>query len=446
VDRQTGGVPLTTDRIRRTGRLLSLPAGSLAAAAGGAVQRLAGGDAEAIRARQRDANAARMRLVLGDLKGGALKAGQLLSTVEALFPPDPEGTWRQALTGLQEDNPPLPFSEIAPVLRAELGEDWRGLFGDLETEAVAAASLGQVHRATAADGTPLAVKVQYPGIREALTADLGALAAMLRLSSLVARGVAMPPLVAELRTRLIAELDYRAEGAAQRAFAAAYRDDDEVCVPDVHLATDRVLVTDWLDGTPLARLGSAPQAVRNRTGAAYQRFFLASPGRVGLLHTDPHPGNFRLTDDGRLGVLDFGSVLGLPHGMPASFGRLIRVLQSDDPAAIESGLRAAGFVRPGQRPDVVKLRDYLAPFSEPARHEVFAFSREWLRGQFGRINDPRNPDFAVALQLNLPAEHLFTHRVWLGIVGVLSQLEATVPVRGEVARYLPGFADDPATG
>jgi predicted unusual protein kinase regulating ubiquinone biosynthesis (AarF/ABC1/UbiB family) len=186
--------------------------------------------------------------------------------------------------------------------------------------------------------------------------------------------------------------------------------------------------------------------VRDRIGTAYQRFFLASPERVGALHTDPHPGNFRLTADGRLGVLDFGSVLALPQGMPASFGRLIRVLQSDDPREIEAGLRSAGFVRPGHHPDVVKLRDYLAPFSEPARHEEFAFSRQWLRGQFGRINDPRNPDFAVALQLNLPAEHLFTHRVWLGIVGVLSQLEATVPVRSEVARFLPGFADDPATG
>ena len=143
--------------------------------------------------------------------------------------------------------------------------------------------------------------------------------------------------------------------------------------------------------------------------------------------------------DGRLGVLDFGSSLALPDGMPATFGRLIAALLGDNPDEVLRRLRQEGFVRPGVEVDVAKLVDYMAPFTEPARHERFRFSRDWLRAEFGRVNDPRNPDFGVALKLDLPAEHLFTHRVWLGMVGVLCQLEADVPVRPVLQRWLPGF-------
>jgi len=142
--------------------------------------------------------------------------------------------------------------------------------------------------------------------------------------------------------------------------------------------------------------------------------------------------------DGRLGVLDFGSALELP-GMPATFGRLIGALLGDDPDLVLARLREEGFVRPGADLDVRKLVDYMAPFTVPARHERFRFSRQWLRTEFGRVNDPRDPDFGVALQLSMPAEHLFTHRVWLSMVGVLCQLEAEVPVRPVLQRWLPGF-------
>jgi len=138
-------------------------------------------------------------------------------------------------------------------------------------------------------------------------------------------------------------------------------------------------------------------------------------------------------------VLDFGSTLEL-DGMPPTFGRLIRALLDRDPAVVLARLTEEGFVRPGVSLDVAKLVDYMAPFTEPARHETFAFSRAWLRGEFGRVNDPRDPDFAVAMKLTIPAEHLFTHRVWLGMVGVLCQLAATVPVRPVLERWLPGFA------
>jgi predicted unusual protein kinase regulating ubiquinone biosynthesis (AarF/ABC1/UbiB family) len=430
--------------LRRTARLLSLPLGALALGAEGLVRRAAGQDADVVRRGLRARNVARTRAVLGDLKGGALKAGQLLSTVEALFPADPDGTWQRALTALQEDNPGMPWARTEQVLAGELGPDWRQRFVDFERRPAAAASIGQVHRATWDDGTHdgrrVAVKVQYPGVREAITSDVRVLSVSSRIATLVARGLALPPLVTELRTRLLEELDYVLEADRQRRFAACWSDDEDAVVPGVVHATSRVLVQDLLDGTPLvdvARDGDQP--ARDRAGLRYQRFLLSGPDRCGVLHTDPHPGNFRILPDGRLGVLDFGSCLELPGGLPRSFGRLITALLAGGDDDVLAALREEGLVRPGARLEVGKLRDYLAPFSEPARHEEFRYSREWLRRQFSRVNDPRNPEFAVALQLRIPPEQLFTHRVWLGLVGVLCRLEARVPVRPELRRWLTGF-------
>ena len=430
---------METRRALRTAQLLTLPAGAGALAVEGAARRLAGQDRETVATDLRRRNAARTRRVLGGLKGGALKAGQLLSTVEALFPQDPESTWRDALVGLQESNAALPFAEVEPVLRRELG-DWRALLPALDPVAAAAASLGQVHRGRWADGREVAVKVQYPGVREALTADVRTLSAVSRFTAVVARGLSLPPLVAEMRTRLVEELDYEHEARTQTRFADAYADDPDIRVPRVVHATGRVLVMEWLDGTPLAAVArDGDSTARDRAALLYQRFLVSGPERARLLHTDPHPGNFRMLPDGRLGVLDFGSSLEMPDGMPATFGRLISALLSDDADEVVRRLREEHFLKPGIDIDVAKLVDYMGPFTVPARHESFRFSRDWLRSEFARVNDPRNPEFGVALKLDLPAEHLFTHRVWLGMVGVLSQLEAEVPVGPVLRRWLPDF-------
>ena len=193
---------LSTARAARTLRLLSLPAGTAALAVQGLARRAAGQDREAVAKQLRERNAARTRRVLGELKGGALKAGQLLSTVEALMPQDPESTWRETLTDLQDANEPLPFGDVEPVLVTELGAAWRQRFSAFDEHASAAASIGQVHRAVWSDGRAVAVKVQYPGVREALVADIRTLSLVSRAAALVARGLALPPLVAELRDRL----------------------------------------------------------------------------------------------------------------------------------------------------------------------------------------------------------------------------------------------------
>jgi predicted unusual protein kinase regulating ubiquinone biosynthesis (AarF/ABC1/UbiB family) len=426
----------------RTLRLLGLPAAALTDSVRGVVRRAAGHDPETVRRELRDDAARRTRRVLGEMKGGALKAGQLLSTVEMLLPQDPEQTWRTTMTSLQQDVPPLPFDQVLPVLQADLGPAWQRVLPTFDPSAAAAASLGQVHRAVTSDGREVAVKVQYPGVADALAADIRVLAAVSTAIARVAPRIALPPLVAELRVRLLEELDYVHEGRVQQRFARAYADDEEVVIPRVVRATARVLVMDWMDGTPLAQVAErGDQPTRDALGVRYQRFMLGGPARAGLLHTDPHPGNFRLLDDGRLGVMDFGSSLALPQGLPPSFGRLIAALQAGDPSEVTVALHRAGLVGPDRPVETEKLMDYLSPFSEPARHDVFHYTRAWLREEFSTVNDPRNPDFAAALSLTIPPEQLFTHRVWLGVVGVLCQLEARVPVRTELARLLPGFDD-----
>lgn len=430
-------------RARRSLRLASLPLGAAGLAIEGLARRAVGEDREEVRQRLRERNARHARRVLGEAKGGALKAGQLLATVAALFPEDPEATWAETLGTFTDATPAVPFATLEPVLEAELGAGWRGRLPDLDEQPAAAASLGQVHRATWPDGRPVAVKVQYPGITEALRFDMRVVGATSRVAAAIAPGLALPPLVAEMRARLAEELDYEHEAAAQRAFAESYRGDPRVAVPDVLLAAPRVLVSTWQEGTPLRRVAAeADQPTRDRVAARYMRFLLSGPERTGLLHTDPHPGNFRLTPDGRLGVLDFGSTLALPGGMPRTVGRLLTILRSGDEDRILAGLRAEGFVAPGAELEAGKLADYLAPFTVPAGQEWFHFDPAWLRSQFGRVNDPRNPDFGVALQLRMPPEQLFTHRVWLGCVGVLCQLDATIRVREEIERWLPGFEAD----
>ena len=196
-----------------------------------------------------------------------------------------------------------------------------------------------------------------------------------------------------------------------------------------------------VDGTPLsAIIANGTPEERDRAGELNDRFLLSGPARAGLLHSDPHPGNFRMTPDGRFCVLDFGAVAELPDGLPDAMGTLLRIAMSGDAETVIAGLREEGFIRPKVDVDPVQVLNYLDPFVEPARYETFHFSREWMRGQFARMNDVRNPDFSIGIKLNLPPSYALIHRVWLGSVGVLCQLDATVPMRGELERWVPTFA------
>jgi HSP20 family molecular chaperone IbpA len=253
-------------------------------------------------------------------------------------------------------------------------------------------------------------------------------------------GLEVKPLLAELRDRVVEELDYRLEAAAQEVFAAAYAADPDVCVPRVVSVSDHVLVTEWLDGTPLATIiADGTTAQRNRAGIMLIRFLFSGPVRVRLLHADPHPGNFRLLADGRLGVLDFGAVDRLPDGFPPIFGTMLRLMhEGGDLAKLEDELRSHGYLRDGVSVDLTALRAFLTPLAEPSRAESFRFSREWLRTETIQASALRSS--SVLRRLNLPPSYLPIHRVLASGLGVLCQLECEVPFRAEVVRLMPGYA------
>jgi predicted unusual protein kinase regulating ubiquinone biosynthesis (AarF/ABC1/UbiB family) len=326
------------------------------------------------------------------------------------------------------------------VLASQLGPDWRTMFRAFSDKPTAAASIGQVHKGVWSDGRTVAVKIQYPGAGKALLSDMNQLGRMGRLFRVLSPGLDIKPLLRELKERVAEELDYRLEATSQHAFAVAYADDPDIFVPDVLAGADRVLVTEWTDGTPLSailRKGSAEE--RDRVGLLYVRFLLSGPARAGLLHADPHPGNYRVLADGRLGVLDFGAVNRLPDGFPPAIGRLLSLALGGDRAAVLDGLRAEHFVSPGRAVDPDEMLGYLNPFLDPARDATFHFSRAWLREQAARVGDPRTQAAALGRQLNLPPSYLLIHRVWLGGVGVLCQLDAHGPFQAEMRRWLPGL-------
>jgi predicted unusual protein kinase regulating ubiquinone biosynthesis (AarF/ABC1/UbiB family) len=432
--------------VTRTAKLASLPLGLAGRAALGLGKRVTGIAAEVISADVQRRTAEHLFSVLGQLKGGAMKLGQALSVFEAALPDELAGPYRSALTKLQEAAPPLPVASVHRVLAAELGPDWRSHFVEFDDRPSAAASIGQVHRAVWADGREVAVKVQYPGAGAALRADLNQLSRLASLFRVVQPGLDVKPLVAELRDRVTEELDYALEAASQQAFAAAYRDDPDILVPDVVEFSPRVLVTEWIDGTPLSTIiASGTTEERDRAGARLALLHFSAPTRVGLLHADPHPGNFRMLADGRLGVLDFGAVARLPGGHPEPIGRLTRLALAGDADAVLAGLREEGFVSPDAEIDAVAILNYLRPMLEPIVAPEFRFSRRWLRAEAARIASPSSPAYQLGRRLNLPPAYLLVHRVTLGSIGVLCQLEANAPYRRIVEQWLPGFGPEPPT-
>ncbi len=428
--------------VTRSAKLATLPLGVAGRATWGLGKRLGGKPAEAVALELQQRTAEQLFQVLGQLKGGARKFGQALSVFEAALPEEVAAPYRAALTKLQEAAPPLPAASVHRVLDTELGRDWRGMFRSFDDTPAAAASIGQVHRAVWADGRQVAVKIQYPGAGPALLGDLKQLGRLARMFSSLTPGLDVKPLLAELTARVTEELDYRLEAEAQATFAAAYDEDPEIKVPVVVTGSERVLVTEWMDGTPLSVIikeGTAEQ--RDRAALLLARFLFSGPVLAGLLHADPHPGNFRLLPDGRLGVIDFGAVNRLPDGSPEPIGRLARMALAGRAEEVLAALRAEGFVKPGIEVDAEAVLEYLLPLLEPVAVPRFRFTREWLRHQAVRLGDPRSPASQLGRMLNLPPSYLLIHRVTLGTIGVLCQLTGEAAFREEMMRWQPGFAE-----
>ncbi|NDE71914.1 MAG: AarF/ABC1/UbiB kinase family protein [Actinobacteria bacterium] len=422
----------------RSAKLASIPLSVAGRGALGIGRQLIGQSPEYAFADLQEKTAEQVFKVLGELKGGAMKFGQALSVFEAALPEEIAKPYRETLTKLQEAAPPLPARVVHKVLAKELGEDWRDNFADFNDTPAASASIGQVHRGIWKDGRAVAVKVQYPGAAEALVSDLNQIQRFSKIFGLFMPGLEMKPLLEELRARIIEEVDYRYEAQAQEACWNAYENDPDIAIPKVVAVSDRVLVSEWLDGTPLSRIiATGTQEERNNAGIKLARFHFTAPMRAGLLHADPHPGNFRVLKDGRLGVLDFGACNRLPNGFPEPFKRLLRNALEGDAIALYNGFKADGFILPDVDVDPQLVLDYLLPLVEPLRTPYFTYTREWLRDQSARVGDPRNPTAKIGFQLNLPAEYMLIHRVTLGTTGIFCQLRAQGNFRDEALSWFP---------
>ncbi len=424
--------------IARSWRLAGLPAAHAGRAALGLGKRIGGRPAEVVASEVQARTAAQLFQTLGEMKGGAMKMGQALSAMEAALPAELAGPYVEAMSRLQEAAPPLPTSVVHGVLAEELGDGWRDRFATFEGRPAAAASIGQVHRGEWADGTEVAVKIQYPGAADALLADLGQLDRITPIARFGAPGIDMRALFAQLRASIQAELDYEQEAETQSAFADAFEGDPDVLVPSIIEARPRVLVSEWLDGRPLREvITDGTVAERDRAGTLLLRFLLCSPERVGRIHGDPHPGNFRLLADGRLGVLDFGSSETM-LGWPDALGRLLGAGRDGNAAlmhgiAVEIGLIDADTIAPE------RLMSLFDPWMVPLREPRFHFGRAWLQQEVRTWSDPRGAGSRLQRKVHVPTHHLLVQRVAFGLLGVLTSLDSTVEVRSEMQRWIPSL-------
>jgi predicted unusual protein kinase regulating ubiquinone biosynthesis (AarF/ABC1/UbiB family) len=346
----------------RTARLAALPLGYAGRQAMGLGKRLGGKPADAVLSEVQQRTAEQLFRTLGELKGGAMKFGQALSVLESALPEEVSAPYREHLTALQDSAPPMPTATVREQLAAHLGDDWAERLVWLDGAPTAAASIGQVHRGRwrdlaggpeSAEDREVAVKVQYPGAGEALMSDLRQIARVARGVAPVFPGIDLKPLVAELQDRAADELDYHLEAEAQAAYAEAFADHPDIVVPAVVTVGAEVLVTEWLDSAySLAHvIRDGTQEERDHYGELFVRFLFEGPRRTGMLHADPHPGNYRVIPApdgglGRLGVLDFGAVARLPQGqLPEAMGRLIRIALESDEESLVAGLREEGFIK-----------------------------------------------------------------------------------------------------
>lgn len=430
--------------VSRAVKLGSLPIGFGGRAALGWAKRLSGADWAETSTALTSRNADHLFAVLGELKGGAMKLGQALAVYEPLIPAEMAGPYHQALIKLQAGAPTMPISDVHRLLAEQLGRRWSQRFAEFDADNAHAASIGQVHRAIWHDGREVAVKIQYPGAGQALLSDLRTLRRLAGLLQRIIPGADVRALVAELTARMAEELDYSAEANNQRAFAAAFADDPHVRVPSVVASAPKIIVTEWMGGVPLSELVHRPAAngqevaLRDYIGKITLELHCSSPARVGLLHCDPHHGNFRLLPDGRIGMLDFGAVSAMPDGIPLPLGRLLRLAADDDSDGFLQEARAAGFVGRADRVGAQDALGFLGGFVTALRQERFHFNRAFMQAEGARLLDVHG-DFKTAQALNLPAQYLMILRTWAGWTSILSQIDCTVNTRDILRTWVPGF-------
>ncbi len=430
---------------------------SMTGAAGGVAVRMAtskaiattGGAASSDRRReaatkQQLAAARQLVTILGGMRGAAMKVGQSLSTVDmGLVPEEVRPEFQKILAELQHSADPAPFKQVKKIVEADLGAPIDELFASFADRPIAAAAIGQVHKAVLRDGRVVAVKVQYPGIAEAIESDMKNLALGLKLLKTIVPGIDTAAIADEIRERIYEELDYELEAQNQRSMARIYRGHPFIVVPEVHtrLCGRRVLVTDFIEGRRFEEILDRPAAERDRVGEILVRFYLNGPMRHRLLNGDPHPGNTLFLDDGRVAFLDFGFAKKLPDAEVEQMVDSTIATHAGDPGALLEVVARAGALP--QNPALAPLlyESYNAVFGWLMVDEPLQIESAKTAEMMGVYTELRNADGFE--DLVLPAEHFVLLRGVMLVLGVLGQLEATnnwLDIAGEWV-----FGHEPAT-
>lgn len=395
------------------------------------------------------ANAHRLAERLSEMRGAAMKLGQLLSMEAGDLLPEP---LPDILARLREDAHPMPLGQVAQVLDAAWGPGWKDRFRRFNFTPLAAASIGQVHEAETKDGRRLAVKIQYPGIARSIDSDLGNVAALLRLFRLLPPGLALDPLLEEAKRQLHLEADYRFEAEQMRAYGAAVGGQAGLRVPEVadDLTTTTVLAMDLLEGVPIESLATAPRELRDRTATRLLDLALREVFDWGLVQTDPNFANFRYRAEGdEILLLDFGAVRQYETGRAAALRALLSATLAGDDAAMQEAAVAVGYLRAD---DPRPLRDgvlgLIETAAEPARGTgPFDFST-------GDLSE-RLSEQVLALRIEQrfgrlpPPDVLYLHRKLGGLYLLCKRLRARVPVSELMRRWSDSCGSDllhPAVG
>ena len=385
---------------------------------------------------------------LGQMKGAAMKLGQFASFIDTEFLPEEyREIYQEQLAKLRTDAPSMPWEKVEKVLDEEFeGEPLSELFAEIEEEAFAAASIGQVHRAELLDGRRVAVKIQYPGIAEALDADLRNMGTLVSLARALAPGLDAKAIAGEVRERVMEELDYEYEAQNQRSFARAYRDHPFIYVPEVitRLSRRRVLVTELVEGLGFEQIKELPHEERSRFGEIVYRGSFGSIYHLQHFNADPHPGNYILMEDGRVAFIDFGMTKKLDREQIVLEQKVIDAAVRAEPEELRQALHDLGFVRNPSKLDAERLMEHMMAISSwyMEDREIEISARRVMK-IIESTNDPRSEYYDMMRRESVPAEELMGRRMEVGVVAVLGQLRAKRNWYRIMREWV--YADEPAT-
>ncbi|MCW3006314.1 MAG: AarF/ABC1/UbiB kinase family protein [Solirubrobacterales bacterium] len=420
-----------SSRIGRTARLGGLVAGQSLRWTATRIANRSRTDEDAAAADSARAMATADEIVtqLGKMKGAAMKFGQVLSTID--FEAVPEGereAFKAKLAKLRDDAPSVSFAQIRKVVEKDLGGKLADHFHEFGEEPVAAASIGQVHRATTHDGADVAVKVQYPGVAEAVETDLRNANLLLPLIRRLAPGLDARAVMGELRDRIAEELDYELEAQNQRAVERAFRGHPFAYVPPVHteLSTRRVLVTEFVDGLGFEAVKALPDGERDRVGEILFRFYYGLLAREGRASGDPHPGNVLLRADGRVCFLDFGLMRIVPPDYLTGERRLARALVEGDAVEVHAEMAQLGYLPDASAFPADRILSQMREATEwwllPGERRL---TPDAVRDLAERTSGPRSDHYDLMRMQTIPPEALLLRRMEGLLFAVLGELRAS---------------------